>query len=171
MPPVHLPGPLRRLHYTRDVSCVEGICQVPGPESRYVRELRKLVEWRAPRRNRLPKTVWMETAPQHFPGTGYWTGSYRVTQGQSCEPLAAWQRGAPVELAGGNWNAAAAQFVPGLADAHLRIWNASAPLWDSHLPDECTHWCHPGAYQLWLYLLNDLLRVNALGNPVAVQGP
>ncbi|KAI3433673.1 hypothetical protein D9Q98_003482 [Chlorella vulgaris] len=159
------------LHYTRDVSCVEGICQVPGPESRYVRELRKLVEWRAPRRNRLPKTVWMETAPQHFPGTGYWTGSYRVTQGQSCEPLAAWQRGAPVELAGGNWNAAAAQFVPGLADAHLRIWNASAPLWDSHLPDECTHWCHPGAYQLWLYLLNDLLRVNALGNPVAVQGP
>jgi hypothetical protein len=76
-----------------------------------------------------------------------------------------------VELAGGNWNAAAAQFVPGLADAHLRIWNASAPLWDSHLPDECTHWCHPGAYQLWLYLLNDLLRVNALGNPVAVQGP
>lgn len=146
--------------------CTDDDCQVLGPDSKYVRELRRLARWRARNRASLPQTVWMDTPPQHFPGTGYWTGSFRA---KSCEPLAAWQRGEATARAGGTWNAAAARLVPRLADAHLATWEASVGLWDSHMPGECTHWCQPGAYQIWLYLLNGVLRDHALGNPAAVQ--
>lgn len=46
--------------------------------------------------------------------------------------------------------------------------NATATLWGSHWPEECSHWCHPSAYQLWLLLLNDVLRDARLGSPVWV---
>ena len=176
--PTRLPGPASgararplfpltcRLHYYEDVMCTDDDCQVLGPDSKYVRELRRLARWRARNRASLPQTVWMDTPPQHFPGTGYWTGSFRA---KSCEPLAAWQRGEATARAGGTWNAAAARLVPRLADAHLATWEASVGLWDSHMPGECTHWCQPGAYQIWLYLLNGVLRDHALGNPAAVQ--
>lgn len=42
------------------------------------------------------------------------------------------------------------------------------PLWATHKPDECTHWCSPSAYHLWLYLLNNLLRDSGLGATVSV---
>ena len=47
--------------------------------------------------------------------------------------------------------------------------DVSLPFWGSHWPDECTHWCHPGVYQLWLFLLNDLLHQSRLGEPVWVR--
>lgn len=65
---------------------------------------------------------------------------------------------------------AVAPIVSRLADAHLQIYNATVPLWDSHLPGECSHWCQPSAYQLWLYLLNDVLRDSELGNAVRMPG-
>ena len=46
--------------------------------------------------------------------------------------------------------------------------NASVPLWATHKPDECTHWCSPSAYHLWLYLLSNLLRASGLGSNVSV---
>ena len=69
---------------------------------------------------------------------------------------------------GGPRNIAAALVGTGLAEAHLKTWDATAPLWRTHLPGECTHWCSPSAYHLWLYLLNDVLRDSGLGNAVAV---
>lgn len=36
------------------------------------------------------------------------------------------------------------------------------------MPGECSHWCQPSAYQLWLFLANGALRDSGLGNPVHV---
>lgn len=41
---------------------------------------------------------------------------------------------------------------------------SQVPLWDTHKTGECTHWCSPSAYHVWLYLLNDLLRDSRIGN-------
>ncbi len=67
------------------------------------------------------------------------------------------------------WNVAARPFLDRLADAHLCTWNASVPLWNSHMPDECTHWCQPSAYHLWLLLLNDVMRQSGIGGRVRVE--
>jgi hypothetical protein len=87
-----------------------------------------------------------------------------------CRPLEAWGKGDPVVRAGGLSNIAAAPAIPQLADAHLRTWNDSVPLWDSHLLEDCTHWCSPGTYQMWLYKLNDVLRDSDLGNAISIAG-
>ena len=127
-------------HLSRKCSslCVSGL-QVPGPDSQYVQELGRLARWVGAqrRKGRLPPIVWMDTPPQHFPVSGYWTGAFRAP---GCAPLDAWRRGAAVERRGGTWNVAAAPLLEQLADARLGIWNASAELWDSHVPGECTHW-------------------------------
>jgi len=145
--------------------CEGGTCHVPGKDSAYVSELRQLAAYRAAHRASLPRMLWMDTPPQHFPGTGDFSGSFRAKE---CEPHKGWQSGDKVSRAGGTWNSAAAPLVPQLADAHLRTWEASVELWDSHMPGECTHWCQPGAYQLWLYLLNKVLRDEQLGSAVDV---
>lgn len=43
------------------------------------------------------------------------------------------------------------------------------PLWATHKPEECTHWCSPSAYHLWLYLLNSVMRDASLGGNVSVR--
>jgi len=68
-------------------------------------------------------------------------------------------------------NAAAAPWVPQVADGHLRTWNASAALWDVHMPGECTHYCSPTAYHLWLFLLNREMAAAGLGNPLPPVRP
>lgn len=88
----------------------------------------------------------------------------------TCRPLQSWYDGDPVVVAGTRRGIAAAPFIAKLADAHLHIYNASVPLWVGHIPGECSHWCQPGAYQLWLFLLNDALRDGGLGNVVEVPG-
>lgn len=36
---------------------------------------------------------------------------------------------------------------------YLQTWNESVPLWGGHMPGECSHFCAPGAYNIWLYQL------------------
>ena len=75
-------------------------------------------------------------------------------------------------MSGGPYNNAIAPAVRNMtADGVylLNTWNASVPLWNMHKTGECTHWCSPSAYHVWLYLLNDLMREQNLGN--AVQSP
>ena len=103
--------------------------------------------------------------PQHFSGPdGSYSGGEKPF---TCKPLAAWGKGDPVVGGGGRRNLPLAPLVPHFADAHLRTWNASIPFWDSHKPGECTHWCSPSAYHMWLYLLNDVMRDSGLGNAAA----
>jgi hypothetical protein len=138
---------------------------VPGPGSKYQRELEQLAAFREAHAARLPAAVWMDTPPQHFPGTGYYVGEFHA---EECVAWEAWARGEPLARGGGMWNVAAAPYVGRLADAHLRTWEASMPFWATHMPRECTHWCHPSAYHLWLFLLNEALREGGLGGAPAV---
>ena len=69
-------------------------------------------------------------------------------------------------MAGGPYNAPLAGLIHYIADAHLQTWAATAPMWGTHLPGECSHWCHPSAYRLWMHLLNNMLHESRLGNAV-----
>ncbi|KAI3427123.1 hypothetical protein D9Q98_007060 [Chlorella vulgaris] len=151
------------LHYP-----LPAMAAVQTGNSFLARGLRELAAWRKARLADLPAFIWVDTAPQHFnTSDGTYPGG---KQPFACVPLQAWHSGKPTALAGGRYNLAAAPIVPNISDAHLHIWNGSAPLWRSHWPGECSHWCHPGPYQLWLFLLNDLLQRQSLGSPVEVPG-
>lgn len=116
--------------------------------------MKGLADYVEKHRSALPPIIWMDTPPQHFdaPLGEFPNGKMPYT----CAPLKGWYSGNAVLAAGGNYNRAAAKHLPRFAAAHLQTWNASVPLYDSHKPGECTHWCSPGAYHLWLYLLNNV---------------
>ena len=45
----------------------------------------------------------------------------------------------------------------------IHTWNGSLNLWNFHTnyreePGDCTHMCHPSAYQYWIYAMYDTLR-------------
>ena len=48
----------------------------------------------------------------------------------------------------------------------LLTWDVTRPLWNMHMPGECSHWCQPSAYHLWVFLLNRHLAEEGLGNVV-----
>ncbi|PSC75638.1 hypothetical protein C2E20_1286 [Micractinium conductrix] len=149
------------LHYP-----TPGVDGRPAHVSALVTHLKSFAAWRKRYRAALPALVWMDTPVQHFTGHD---GSYNGGQKPfRCAPLKAWDNGNPVVLGGGRHNVPVAPLIPLFADAHLRTWNASVPLWDTHRPGECTHWCSPSAYHLWLYLLNGELRDSKLGGPVQI---
>lgn len=54
--------------------CKQQGCKVPGSGSAYRQDLQRLAAFRERHRRRLPSMVWMDTPPQHFPGTGDWAG-------------------------------------------------------------------------------------------------
>ncbi|KAI3427135.1 hypothetical protein D9Q98_007072 [Chlorella vulgaris] len=138
----------------------------PANSSQLYRDLEGLVVFKQRYGREMPKLVWMDTPVQHFSAHD---GSYNGGEKPfACKPLAAWEAGDAVVTGGGRRNIPVAPLVPRFADAHLRTWNASVPLWDTHKPGECTHWCSPSAYHLWLFLLNDLMRENGLGTAAAV---
>ena len=47
----------------------------------------------------------------------------------------------------------------------LLTWNLTVPLWNMHRAGECTHYCSPSAYHVWLYLLNGLMAEHGFGSP------
>jgi len=73
-------------------------------------------------------------ALQHFTTPdGAWPGGDMPF---NCSPLSAWPAD-PVLRAGGPFNAPIAPLVPWLGEGHLRIFNATVPLWESHWAGEC----------------------------------
>ena len=80
-------------------------------------------------------------------------------------------QGDPGVVSGGPYNNVIAPAVTamGAAGVHvLNTWNASVPLWNMHKTGECTHWCSPSAYHVWLFLLNNLMRDQNIGNAAHV---
>ena len=49
------------------------------------------------------------------------------------------------------------EVFPLLRDANISIWdtyNVTLPLWQYHMWErDCTHFCHPSAYEVWTFLL------------------
>ena len=60
-------------------------------------------------------------------------------------------------LAGGQRNALVAPIIRQAGLSYLEIWNHSVPLHFMHKTGECTHFCSPGPYSIWIWRLWRLL--------------
>ncbi len=41
----------------------------------------------------------------------------------------------------------------------LDAYHITLPMWQMHMKDkDCSHYCSPGAYEVWTYLLTDMLK-------------
>ncbi|GAB4823852.1 hypothetical protein N2152v2_010898 [Parachlorella kessleri] len=109
----------------------------------------------------MPRMIWMDTPPQHFRSPSGMYGKEAV--GKGCPPL----DNNTIVQEGGPYNKLARPYVGRLGQYHLETWNATVPFHYTHLNPDCTHFCSPGPYQLWIFLLNGLLRDEGLGNAVA----
>lgn len=155
--------------FPRDLAIVNfGLHYQPGTRLRD--DVAQFHSMWATHREKLPTMIWRDVSVQHFATA---KGAYDpASLGRQCQPLKPFYDGDPATVSGGPYNNAIAPAVRNMtADGiYLLItWNASVPLWNMHRAGECTHWCQPSAYHVWLYLLNDLMRVQNLGN--AVQSP
>ncbi|CAL5221674.1 g3905 [Coccomyxa viridis] len=120
----------------------------------------------------LPLFLWRDSSVQHFDTL---TGDYVwPTRTNSCVPfqevaldnqnhLQSWN---PYlnDVVGGGWRNKLAYL--GLTDLQMPIihtWNVSLNMWNYHTnyreePGDCTHMCHPSAYQYWIYSLVETLK-------------
>ena len=55
-----------------------------------------------------------------------------------------------------------------MREADVPLFDAyriTLPMWQMHMKDrDCTHFCSPGAYEVWTYLLSDTLKSTELRN-------
>ncbi len=116
----------------------------------YVDDVLSIVKWRSilASYTQQPVMVWMETPPQHFSSS---TGEYgEHNRSSTCRPANTTN---PIVVSGGHWNEMAAMYYPVLADTVLKIYNASLPAYNLHAEgasNDCTHWCSPSVYHLWV---------------------
>lgn len=110
----------------------------PANQSLLVQGLLGLAKWRLKHAAELPRLVWMDTPAQHFSTPdGSWPAPGKPPF--TCRPLKAWHNGDRTATAGGPFNAPIVPLVTQLADAHLRVYNASVPLWQQHWPARSSH--------------------------------
>lgn len=133
--------------------------------AKFQQQLRDLAKYTTEHRKDLPAFIWRTTSVQHFATP---KGQYDPAKlGQQCRPLTAFYQGDPVAVAGGHLNMAAEADVSKAGWPVLSTYNATVPLWDVHKTGECTHYCSPSAYHVWVWLLNQLLREQHIGNTIS----
>lgn len=127
-------------------------------------QLRVLSQYTSDHRDELPEFIWRTTSVQHFATP---KGQYDpASLGQQCKPLTAFYEANSVAASGGALNLAAAEEVSRAGWSVLNTYNATVPLWDVHKTGECTHYCSPSAYHVWVWLLNQLFIKNDIGNSI-----
>jgi hypothetical protein len=107
---------------------------------------------------RLPTypVVWMETPAQHFqtPEGGYTETLALTPKPRKCGKLS----NKTIYETKGPFNAVTEPLKALLGNYSLDIWEASAKMYYAHIrATDCTHWCHPSSYQVWVHLLYRLL--------------
>lgn len=141
----------------------------------YTREMQEFVAYYQEHKARLPYFLWRDSSVQHFntPVGNYLTDPVSW----DCLPLGTLvgglgsitidddnviHRNGPEELElileGGWRNKAARPMMVDLEIPLVETWNKTLPVWRYHHhyhenPDhnDCTHWCHPSPYQMWIY--------------------
>lgn len=129
----------------------------------------------------LPRTViWRDNTPQHFDiANGEFPhpdeAGEKLKNSRGCRPIEgvrlAGVRGAshglrPGDLVGpnehvklGGWrNRISNPIMQAHGIPQLDTWNETLPLYDMHTAKECTHWCAPGAHNIWIYSLWKLMQ-------------
>ena len=142
----------------------------------YTREMQEFATYYHEHKKRLPFFLWRDSSVQHFntPVGNYFTDPVSW----DCLPLGTLLGGVgsitvddtniihrntgPEELElileGGWRNKAARPMMEELGIPLVETWNKTLPVWKYHHhyhenPDhnDCTHWCHPSPYQMWIY--------------------
>lgn len=148
----------------------------------YSNEMREFVEYYSEHKAELPFFLWRDSSVQHFNTK---TGNFHnEPQSWDCLPIGTQMAGkgaieisddnhihrhGPEELElvleGGWRNKAARPIISELGIPLIEIWNKTVPVWRYHHhyhenPEhsDCTHWCHPSPYQMWIYDTLVMLR-------------
>lgn len=131
----------------------------PGSADLYAGDMQQLADAIMQQRDHLPRQlIWADTPPQHFQyEKGYgWHDAPFGTRGphEHCISVDG------EEHRQGGWaNIIARPLMASLPVATLNIWNASSALWEFHVGlKDCTHFCHPSVYEVWIPMLLDLLH-------------
>ncbi|EIE18670.1 hypothetical protein COCSUDRAFT_45154 [Coccomyxa subellipsoidea C-169] len=132
-------------------------------------------------RDSLPFTIWRDASIQHFDTP---TGDYKCDgcvdakpraddTGFNCKAmdlvtlnpaneLETTDPAMQVILEGGWRNRVTLPVMEKLGIPIVHTWNLSVPLWQYHHSfqekDDCTHWCHPSGYQVWIAQMHQTLR-------------
>ncbi|BDA49809.1 hypothetical protein COCOBI_14-4290 [Coccomyxa sp. Obi] len=134
-------------------------------------------------KERLPYTIWRDASIQHFDTP---TGDYKCDgcpeakpraddRGFICKPMDSVTLTPANELEStdpvmqiiveGGWrNKITLPVIERLGIPIVHTWNLSVPLWQYHHSfqekDDCTHWCHPSGYQVWIAQMYRTLRAH-----------
>lgn len=131
----------------------------PAFPNDYHQDVQRLAEFMQRLRHQLPrKLIWADTPPQHF---GF-------DMGYAWHDVATGNRGhhnnqcvfidTDEHKRGGWMNVISRPMMAAMPLAILNSWNISTNLWPWHVggPD-CTHFCHPSIYEIWLFILDEML--------------
>lgn len=78
---------------------------------------------------------------------------------ERCRPLSGQEMASAEIQAGGWYNSVAAPLIRAAGIPIFDAYHETVPLWQFHMWDkDCTHFCHPGPYELWTFLLTDMMK-------------
>ena len=139
----------------------------------YTSRLSTFAQYYQLHKHELPYFVWRDSSPQFFHTP---TGDFDRSEHAICQPIGFPSGG--VTLDKNNALVSDLQSSPQLRIVHeggwrnqisraamkplgipvIETWNTSVPIWQYHKNahedpnhNDCTHWCHPSAYVIWLY--------------------
>lgn len=161
----------------RDVMSVNNGLWTQREWTDYAGLVRGIGDYVMKNRDWLPTIVWRETNAQHFlQDTGEYPDKDKAAEilGEGkklCGPIAnvslrpdGTLEGSNRAVLSGGWRNAIANPIleqAGIAIQHT--WNQTVPLWGGHVVGECTHFCHPGTYSLWIAQLYAILGDLSIG--------
>ena len=141
----------------------------------YSNEMQEFVTYYSEHKARLPFFLWRDSSVQHFNTP---TGNFQNDPiSWDCLPLGTFVGGKgavtldddnvvhrtehqelEVVVEGGWRNKAARPIMHQLGIPQIEIWNKTVPVWRYHHhyhenPEhsDCTHYCHPSPYQMWIF--------------------
>ncbi|BDA42198.1 hypothetical protein COCOBI_03-0850 [Coccomyxa sp. Obi] len=156
-------------------------------DTEYAVNLGRVADYIRSAPGRLPYIIWRDASVQHFQThTGDYNGAGYPFH---CQPIGNETDAVNLDINGnlstddpelevvveGGWrNRIAYPIIESLNIPIMRTWNQTVPLWNFHhhynmkcgnqvqgCPD-CTHTCHPGYYQVWIYHLYETLMASQL---------
>ncbi len=128
----------------------------PGNPGPYRDDVQGLAEWMQRLRVQLPrKLMWADTPPQHFQWEmGYaWKSGFHGIHDGDCVFVD------HEEHRQGGWdNIISRPIMQAIPIAVLNTFNITTDLWQWHVgKKDCTHFCHPSTYEIWLVILQEML--------------
>ncbi|CAL8460652.1 g182 [Coccomyxa elongata] len=150
----------------RDIAVINSGLHYGIGDPKYEEGFAFLKNFIAEHRDELPHIVWKDTSPQHFEyhnGYYWWVDNSKgKTVGpppEKCRAFTEEELQSEEIIAGGWYNEIAFRHMKEAGVTIFDAYKITLPMWQMHMKDkDCTHFCNPGAYEVWTYLLSDLLK-------------